>query len=449
MRMIELTKGANWRLSMCRFILASVILLMRIDFLLAQKIGGGGELFPELKTNLKALRSWQDKKFGLFIHWGPVSLRGTEIGWSRGREVPIAEYDHLYQEFNPIHFDAKEWVSIAKAAGMKYLVITSKHHDGFCLWDSEYTDYDMMSTPFQRDLLRELSDECQRQGLLFGTYYSICDWSHPHYTTRYGGDSRPLENSNLKIYVAYLKNQVKELIKKYDTSILWFDGEWEKSWNHQLGMELYQYVRDLKDDILINNRVDKGRTGMKGMTVSSQFAGDFGTPEQEVGAFLPEVPWESCLTICQQWAWKPDDKLKSRRECIQTLARTAGGGGNLLLNVGPMPDGRIEPRQVERLREIGLWLEKYGESIYETRGGPLTPTEQLVSTHKDNKIYLHLLAWPSTLLTVPALENHAVKSVRLLNGEPLFFRQDKNNISIQLMDQPIDEDDTVIVMEFD
>ena len=415
----------------------------------AQNIGGGGEANPNLKTNLQSLKKWQDKKFGLFIHWGPVSLRGTEIGWSRGREIPIQEYDNLYKEFNPILFDAKEWVSIAKAAGMKYIVITSKHHDGFCIWDSEYTDYDIMATPFKRDILRELSDECRRQGIMFATYHSICDWFHPHYTTRYGGDPRPMEESDMNIYITYLKNQVKELIEKYDTNILWFDGEWEDSWNHELGMDLYKYVRELKDDALINNRVDKGRKGMQGMTIAEKYAGDFGTPEQEIGAFQPNMPWESCITICKQWAWKPNDEMKSLRECIQTLARTVGGGGNLLLNVGPMLDGRIEQRQIDRLKEIGLWLENNGESIYGTKAGPFKPTDWMVSTHKGNRIFVHLFNWPKKKLVLPKLGKHQVLAVHLLKGTSLNFQQSKKHITIQLPDKPIEKNDTVIALELD
>ncbi len=408
---------------------------------------GGGEANPELKTNAESLKEWQDLKFGLFVHWGPVSLRGTEIGWSRGREVPIEEYDNLYKEFNPVLFDAQKWVGMIKSAGMKYLIITSKHHDGFCLWDSDFTDYDIMSTPYKRDVLKELSDECKRQGILFGTYHSIADWHHPHYTTRYGGDPRPLEESNMQLYVYYLKNQVRELIDKYDTDILWFDGEWEDAWTHEYGMELYKYIRGLKNDILINNRIDKGRQGMEGMTKSAEYAGDFATPEQEIGAFHPEIPWESCITICNQWAWKPNDEIKSLEECIQTLARTVGGGGNLLLNVGPMLDGRVEQRQINRLTEMGYWLEKNGESIYGTSGGPFKPTDSMVSTHKDKRIFVHLFALPGSQLVLPALHKTKVLSAKLLNGKELTFKQTKENILIDLPGEPLDTINTVIMLE--
>jgi len=413
----------------------------------AQNLGGGGEAYPELKTNVKALQEWQTIKFGLFVHWGPVSLRGTEIGWSRGREVPIHEYDNLYKEFNPVLFNAEEWVNMIKAAGMKYLVITAKHHDGFCIWDSEFTDYDIMSSPFKRDILKELSDECRRQGILFGTYYSTADWYHPHYTTRYGGDPRPVNESDMKLYAQYLKKQVKELIEKYDTDILWFDGEWEESWTHEYGMDLYKCIRGLKDDILINNRVDKGRKGMQGMTISSKFAGDFGTPEQEIGAFHPDVPWESCITICRQWAWKPNDQMKDLKECIRTLASSAGGGGNLLLNVGPMLDGRIEQRQIDRLAEMGSWLEKNGESIYGTKGGPFKPAGWMVSTHKDKRIFVHLFGWPDGRLVLPSLKNIKIISAKFLNGKNLKFTQTRENIAIQLPDKPVDKINTVLVLE--
>ena len=408
---------------------------------------GGGEANPELKTNAKTLKEWQDLKFGLFVHWGPVSLRGTEIGWSRGREVPIPEYDNLYKDFNPVLFDAEKWVSIIKSAGMKYLIITSKHHDGFCIWDSEFTDYDIMSSPFKRDILKELSDECKRQGILFGTYHSIADWHHTHYATRYGGDPRPLEESDMEIYVDYLKNQVWELIVKYDTDILWFDGEWENAWTHEQGMELYKYIRELKNDILINNRIDKGRQGMMGMTKSTAYAGDFATPEQEIGAFHPDIPWESCITICKQWAWKPNDEMKSLKECIQTLARTVGGGGNLLLNVGPMLDGRVEQRQIKRLAEMGSWLEKNGESIYGTSGGPFKPTTEMVSTHKDKRVFLHLFTLPEGQLVLPALNKTKIQSVQLLNGNKLRFKHTKENLRINLPEEVVDTINTVIILE--
>ncbi|MFC2128655.1 alpha-L-fucosidase [Bacteroidota bacterium] len=396
------------------------------------------------KTHSESLAEWQDMKFGMFVHWGPVSLKGTEIGWSRGKQIPFEEYDNLYKNFNPELFDAKEWINIAKKAGMKYFVITSKHHDGFSIFHSDYTDYDIGKTPFKRDVLKELSDACYNEEIMFGTYYSILDWYHPDYPLQLNRDM-PKENANMDSYISFMKSQVMELVKKYRTNIMWFDGEWEDPWTHEEGLKLYSYVRSLKDNILINNRVDKGRKGMQGMTKADEFAGDYGTPEQEIGAYNIDTPWESCITICTQWAWKPDDKLKSSKECIQTLIRVCGGGGNLLLNVGPMPDGRIEPRQVEVLTEIGKWLDKNGESIYETKGGPFKPTENFASTKKDNKIFLHLMNNIQEL-NLKQIDKKINKAY-LLNGNKVFFSQENEKTFVKISEEESNKTDVVVVLE--
>jgi len=390
------------------------------------------------------LQKWQDMKFGMFVHWGPVALKGTEIGWSRGNQIPFEEYDGLYKEFNPELFNAEEWIKIAKNSGMKYFVITSKHHDGFSIFDTDFSEYDIMSTPYKKDVLMELSDECYKQGILFGTYYSILDWYHPDYPLTLNR-STPKENADMDSYISFLESQVKELVEKYKTNILWFDGEWEDPWTHENGKNLYSFVKDLDENILINNRVDKGRKGMQGMTKSSEFAGDFGTPEQEIGAYNPDTPWESCITICRQWAWKPNDKLKTLKECIQTLIITCGGGGNLLLNVGPMPDGRIEPRQEKVLLEMGKWLEKNGESIYRTKAGPFKPLENFASTRVKNKIYLHLM---NGLTEIRLPDNGlTVKKARLLDGRNVEFTQNDGFINIYIPEENSNDIDQVVVLK--
>jgi alpha-L-fucosidase len=408
-----------------------------------QDLSGGGEANPQLNTNKRSLERWRSLRYGMFIHWGPVSLRGTEIGWSRGKEVPFEEYDRLYLEFNPVKFNAHEWVSLAKAAGMQYLVIVSKHHDGFVMWDSETTDYDIMATPFGRDVLRELSEECQKQGILFGTYYSICDWRHPDYPVEYNREERK-KSTDMTSYIGYMKAQLRELVEKYHTKILWFDGEWEDPWTHEMGMDLYAYVRNLDDEILINNRVDKGRQGMEGTSASNRFAGDFATPEQQVGRFDTSTPWESCITLCTQWGWKPDDKLKTEEECIHTLVRTAGGDGNLLLNVGPKPDGTIEKRQAERLREIGDWLKKYGDTIYETRGGPVPPQEWGVTTWKGNRIYLHVLNGSSNI-RITDFQNRIVSAELFNTNLQIDYHYPKNDeLILFLPEMPEPQTDMIV-----
>jgi alpha-L-fucosidase len=328
---------------------------------------------------------------------------------------------------------------------MKYLVFVSKHHDGFVMWDSETTDYDIMSTPYHHDIMWDLSRECERQGILFGTYYSICDWRHPDYPVENNNPVRR-EKASMNNYIKYMKAQLKELVEKYHTKILWFDGEWEEPWTHEMGMDLYKYVRGLDKDIIINNRVDKGRHGMEGVSLSDKFAGDFATPEKQIGRFDNLTPWESCITICQQWAWKPDDKMKSREECLITLIKTVGSDGNLLLNVGPLPDGEIEERQAIRLKEMGNWLDIYGESIYETRGGPITPQLWGVTTQKNNKIFIHVLQ-PAKNIVLPDF-SHEILSIHTFEGkEKIKYQLNNTDVTIELPDIKEDVLDFVLVVK--
>jgi len=385
----------------------------------------------------ESIRKWQDARFGMFIHWGPVSLTGYEIGWSRGtqppipwlhgRQTPIEEYDNLYKRFNPTQFDADEWVAIAKAAGMRYMVLTTKHHDGFCLWDTKQTDYNIMNTPFKRDVVKELAEACKKGGIEFGAYYSTCDWRHPDFPLTSPGGSVARETHNLDRYTDYLKAQTKELLSYGPLSTLWYDVP--QKFDTERGAGIINMARAIQPDIVINDR-----TGHKG---------DFDTPEQHVGGFQISRPWETCMTICEQWAWKPDDKMKSLKVCIQTLIRTNGGDGNLLFNVGPQPDGLIEARQVERLKEMGAWLSKNGDAVYGTRGGPWKPSYQMVSTRKGDRIYLHLLSKMDGPISVPALPV-AIKSAKLLNGQSITITTGGDSHSFVVPEGSWDEIDTIV-----
>jgi alpha-L-fucosidase len=364
------------------------------------------------------LEWWREARFGLFVHWGPVSLKGTEIGWSRGgerrgygshgTEVAVEVYDNLYKQFNPTSFNADTWVATAKAAGMKYLVFTSRHHDGFSEFDTQADDYKITSpdSPFRRDVVKELADACHRAGLRFGLYYSQPNWRHP--------DAFTDRHTN---YQAFLKTQVRELLTNYgQVDILWFDGLGKTAQDYD-GEALNTLARTLQPRILINDR--------------DGLAEDFDTPEQEIGKFQYDRPWESCITICDQWAWKPNDQMKSPKQCLETLVRCAGGDGNLLFNVGPMPDGRIEPRQVERLKEMGEWLGKYGETIYGTRGGPWKPTSSIASTRKGNTIYLHLLGWNGKTVNLPNIPRKVISSTALTDST-VRVQQAARKISIRI-----------------
>jgi alpha-L-fucosidase len=332
---------------------------------------------------------------------------------------------------------------------MKYLVITSKHHDGFSIWDTKLSDYNIMNTPFHRDVLKELAAACRKHAIVFCTYHSILDWYHPDYPLGSPGGKTEKPSPDMDRYVAFLKGQVAELIRNYGPlGIMWFDGEWEKPWNPDLGMNLYKFVRGLQPSIIVSNRVGSARAGMEGTTGSGAFGGDYDTPEQKIGNFQTDRPWESCITICQQWSWKPNDKLKSLKECLQTLVLCAGGDGNLLLNVGPMPDGRIEPRQIDRLKEIGQWMSKYGRSIYGTRGGPFRPGAWGASTHKGNSIFVHVFLCPEDGLVLPPIGKKVVFS-KILTGGRVEIKQDAQGIRITVPLEFRRDIDTLIELKLD
>ena len=373
---------------------------------------------------------WREARFGLFIHWGLYSLPAGEwkgstnhAEWIRTTaQIPLEEYDKFVGQFNPAKFDAAEWVRMAKDAGMKYIVITSKHHDGFCLFDSKHTDFDIMSTPFKRDILKELADACHEQGIKICWYHSIMDWHHPDYLPRREWEKdRSAQGADFDRYVEHMKNQLKELLSNYgEIGVLWFDGEWEATWNSKYGRDLYNYVRSLQPTIIINNRVGAGRSGMEGFTKGGEFAGDFGTPEQEIPATgLPGVNWETCMTMNDHWGYnKHDNNWKSTEDLIRKLADIASKGGNFLLNVGPTSEGLFPQASVDRLREIGQWMKINGESIYGTTASPFESLEWGRCTQKPivggTRLYLHVFNWPTNrTLVVPGILNEPMRAFLL------------------------------------
>lgn len=373
---------------------------------------------------------WREARFGLFIHWGLYSIpegewdgeTNHEVWLRESAQIPLSKYNEFVAQFNPTKFNADEWVTMAKDAGMKYIVITSKHHDGFCLFDSKETDFDVMSSPFKRDILQELSDACAKQDITLCFYYSILDWHHPDYLPRRKWEvNRPTKDADFEKYVTYMKNQLKELLTNYDgIGVLWFDGEWESIWTHERGKDLYQYLRKLRPDLIINNRVDKGRRDNAGMTIDSSFYGDFGTPEQEIPSIgLPGVDWESCMTMNGSWSYnKADQNWKSSENLIHNLIDIASKGGNFLLNVGPTSEGLFPDSSISRLKDIGMWMKENGEAIYRTKASPFQTLEWGKSTQKEkNKttvLYLHVFDWPHDgKLIVPGLENEIISAYAL------------------------------------
>ena len=250
-------------------------------------------------------------------------------------------------------------------------------------------------------------------------------------------------------YVAYLHGQLEELLTQYGPiGVLWFDGEWEEPWTEERARALYRHCRSLQPSVIINNRVGKGREDMAGTTAAGRFAGDYDTPEQRVGRYRDDRPWESCITICEQWAWKPDDTLKPLDACVRTLATCAGGDGNLLLNVGPMPTGEIEPRQAARLREVGGWLQAHGESVYGTRGGPWKPAPWGVSTRRGAAVYVHVFEWPADTLVLPTIERRVVEA-SVLGGGRAEARATGAGLELRVAPSARQSIDTVVKLQLD
>jgi alpha-L-fucosidase len=444
-------------------VMRSILACLAVSVLLWP--GAGGAAQPETPEQRdQRMAWWRDARFGMFIHWGLYSIpagewEGKPVGgigeWimNHGR-IPVADYEKLAGQFNPVKFDAKQWVRIARDAGMKYIVITSKHHDGFCLWDSKVSGYDMTATPFKRDLLKELADACREEGLVLCFYHSIMDWHHPdaqapHYPEYNTGKKR---NPNFPRYFEnYLKPQLKELLTSYGRiGVMWFDGEWIPEYTEEMGWELYNFCKSLQPDLIINNRVGKSRRGMSGMSASDKSAGDFGTPEQEIPATgFPGLDWESCMTMNDTWGFKKNDhNWKSAAAMIRMVIDTSSKGGNLLLNVGPTAEGEIPRPSVDRLAEVGRWMKVNSEAIYATGPSPFKKLAWGKATRKGGTLYLHVFDWPKDGTLLVPMSNAVTRAYLLADrGSTLQARNTDAGLAIAVPAAAPDPVASVVVVE--
>jgi alpha-L-fucosidase len=410
---------------------------------------------------------WREARFGMFIHWGAYSVpAGTYKGarvpglgeWiMNDAHIPVGDYEQLVHQFNPTSFDADAWVRAAKGAGMKYIVITTKHHDGFALFDSKVSSYDIVdATPYHRDVIRALAAAAHRQGLRFGAYYSIMDWHHPdaqepNYPEY---NSTTLHNPHFDRYVeTYMKPQLRELITQYpEIDVLWFDGEWIADWSDARGKEIYDFLHALRPALIINNRVGHTRHGMSGLNREGQVGlGDFGTPEQEVPPQgLPGVDWETCMTMNDTWGFKSyDDDWKHTRTLLRTLIDVASKGGNLLLNVGPTAEGVLPTPILNRLGEMGAWMQVNGAAIYGTTVSPYGQPPWGRYTAKGSTVYAHVFDWPKNgRLELTGITEAPTRAYLLADKQTLKISRTGGSVTVELPLVPPSTIASVIVLEF-
>jgi alpha-L-fucosidase len=408
-------------------------LLLTVSFVTAQE-------YQPSATQLASRKLFQDNKFGLFIHWGASSVLGDGEWVMENKGIPFRDYQKLQQIFNPVQFNADAWVRMAKQAGMKYIVYITRHHDGFSNWDTKFSDWKITNTPYKQDALKQLAAACKQHGLQLGLYYSTLDWSrsdYPYETGRTGKKAGRTGKSNYDSYLQFMKNQLTELLTNYGpVSCIWLDGHWDQTnpegsadrssrinWKYD---ELYGLIHRLQPQCLIgNNHHLDPIPGEDFQMFEQDLPGEnkAGLNYQSASA----LPLESCITMNDSWGFRITDRnYKSVQQIIHTMVGAAGRNSNLLLNVGPMPNGLVQQEFQDTLKLVGDWMQRYGQSIYGTRGGPLQPQSWVVSTENHQNVFVHVLQKPEADILIPG--NYT--SVTSFDGKPIVFTQTGNGIRI-------------------
>lgn len=386
------------------------------------------------EDRLKRVQPWKDARFGLFLHWGPQG-GGGEVKLKPG----------FLKRFNPTKFDADEWVLTAKDLGFKYIVITTKHHAGFCLFDSKFTDHDIIdATPFGRDPMKELADACAKHGMLLGFYYSVWDIAHPSYTKDIG-------SPKYAEYQKYMIDQTTELLTNYGPiATLWMDGEWVNTWSYERASEYRDVVRKLQPNLLFVDRIGQRRVGDGDYSSSENFV-------PYIGDNIDGRLWESCVRFDGKWFWAGKDTSQSLDWALRNLVDTVSRGGNLLMNMGPTPQGQLPPKSVQKLKPLGAWLRKYDEAIYGTERGPHYLLDWGNCTQRGNTLYYFIADWPKDgKLVIPGLNRGkpqaGIKTMAFLGQSqraPINAKQSGGNVVVTVPDAPVDPLMSVLKVDFD
>lgn len=421
------------------------------------------QTYTPKSENLAARKAFQDDKFGMFIHWGASSVLGQGEWVMNNRNIGVKEYGRLITIFNPQNFDAKKWVAIAKSSGMKYITFITRHHDGFSNWDTKQSDWKITNTPYGKDALKQLADECHKEGIKLYCYYSLLDWYRTDYqyeTGKTGKGTGRTQKSDWESYIRFMKAQLTELLTNYGKiSGIWFDGHWDQldndhdktlqskvNWHYD---EIYKLIHSLQPACLISN--NHHLTPLPGE--------DFQAFEKDLpghnttsfgGASISELPLETCETMNDSWGFNiTDKKYKTVKGLVQYLVKAAGYNANFLLNVGPMPDGTIQPEFADTLKAIGKWMQQNGETIYGTRGNVIAPKDWGVFTQKNNTVYMHIIKMPEqgAYIFIPGYNQKIAKAFLYSSKREIKIKQQKEGSFIFLENVQPDEIDTIIQLE--
>ena len=418
--------------------------------------------YTPTKENLEAREWFANAKFGLFIHWGPFSIPGEGEWVMQQRNITVKNYTRLMDFFNPEKFDAAQWVSMAKSAGMKYITLITRHHDGFSMWDTKYSDFNIMNSPYHKDIVKAIADECHKQGIKLFLYYSLLDWrrdDYSYWTGRTGQGTGRTVHGDWNNYIKFMENQLTELLTNYgEIAGIWFDGYWDQTapegakdrtpkvdWHLP---EIYALIHKLQPQCLIGNNhhltpfagedfqmFERDLPGQNKSGLSFQKASD-------------KLPLETCETMNGSWGFNiKDDNYKSANQLIDYIVNAAGRNANFLLNVGPMPNGKIQNEFVDTLKEVGKWMQQYGESIYGTRGNIMPPQDWGVVTAKNKTFYVHILKDSSQPILITGIPSK-VKSCQLMGTDKkVKYKQDKNGLTVNLDGIKLNDVDTIIEIE--